>query len=615
MAFPFRRLVFGSPIPTWRAAHERLPKIIALPVFASDAMSSVAYATEEILIALGAAGIAALSYSIPITFAIILLLAIVATSYRHTVFAYPSGGGSYIVAKENLGTVPGLIAGAALLIDYTLTVAVSVAAGVAAITSANPAWLPHTVAICLGFILFIMLANCRGVRESGLLFATPTYLFIGSFLVMIVVGLWKSLTGDLPVVPPPVIEKTASLSSIVLPFLILRAFAGGCAAMTGTEAISNGIPAFRKPESKNAATTLVWMAVVLGVLFAGISILAYRLGIVPGELTVPPSHETVVSQIAARVFGRGWYYYLLQAVTAAILILAANTSFADFPRLSSLLAKDRFLPRQLANMGDRLVFSNGIGLLALLSAVLLIAFHGKVHSLIPLYAVGVFMSFTLSQFGMVKHAFRHKEKSWKRSAVISAIGGTTTALVTVVIAVMKFMHGAFVVVLLIPIIVAMFLKVNQHYKILAEQLRLPAEKPDEREAKNTVLILVPGIHRGVLPALHYAKSLSSDCRAVYIEVERESTALVEERWEEWGEGIPLVVLESPYRSVVAPLLNYLDRVKEEKIRHTVTVVIPEFVPAKSWHKLLHNQSGIMLKFALLFKRDIIVANVRYYLEK
>ncbi|MBI2842303.1 MAG: APC family permease [Armatimonadetes bacterium] len=604
MSTPIRRLLLGRPLPTWRAAHERLPKVLALPVFASDAMSSNAYATEEILRILILAGIGALDRVLPLTLAIVVLLAIVVTSYRQTIFAYPSGGGAYIVAKDNLGTLPGLTAASALLIDYVLTVSVSIAAGVSAINSAYPETFPYRVDMCVVAIVIVMLANLRGVRESGFLFAFPSYAFIASFIVMISVGAVKAMTGTLQ--PAPV-EPVRAVHPLTL-FLVLRAFSGGCVALTGTEAISNGIPAFRPPESKNAAATLVWMALVLGTFFIGISSLAHYLGVAPSESEA----ETVVSQIARSIFGSNWFYYIIQYATAAILILAANTSFADFPRLSSILARDRFMPRQFANVGDRLAFSNGIIALAGLAIILIIVFGGEVHALIPLYAVGVFLSFTLSQYGMVVHTRRRNGRGW----VISAVGGTATGVVMLVLAVTKFTSGAYIVVILIPSLVLLLLKINSHYRILAEQLRLAPEEPTPLpELKNTVLVLVPGIHKGVLPAIQYAKSLSPDCRAVYIEIDPADTALVEERWEKWGQDVPLVVLESPYRSLVQPILTYLEEVKEERAKHIVTVVIPEFVPVKFWHKILHNQSGIMLKFALLFRRDIIVANIRYYLEK
>jgi len=606
MRTPLRRLILGRPIPTWLALHQRLPKVLALPVFASDAMSSVAYATEEIVIALVAAGSMALGYLMPITFAIVILLAIVATSYRQTIYAYPSGGGSYIVARENLGVLPGLIAAAALLTDYVLTVSVSISSGVANFIAAVPSLESYRVLICFGLITVMMFANLRGLKESGMLFALPSYAFVVSLFTLIVVGAFKLVTHRLAVTPPPHIAATTPLTA----FLLLRAFAGGCSAMTGTEAISNGIPAFRPPESRNAAITLVWMAVILGTLFLGVSGLAHLFGVVPR----PPG--TVVSEVAERVFTRDWFYYFIQTATLLILVVAAQTSFADFPRLSAILARDRFMPRQLANIGDRLAFSNGIIALWAVSSALVVIFRADVTSLIPLYAIGVFLSFTLSQAGMVVHTRRNKEKNWRVSAAISGIGAVTTAVVAIVAAVAKFAHGAYIVVFLIPLLVLLFLIMNRHYRKLAEQLRLPPGEPAPLpEMRHTVLVLVPGIHKGILPALQYAKSLSPDCRAVYIETDPADTPLIEERWEKWGQGIPLVVLESPYRSVIQPLLKYLDEVKEERARHIVTVIIPEFVPPRRWNALLHNQTGLTLKLALLGKKDIVVTNIRYYLEK
>src|SRR5436190_447235 len=437
-----KRVLVGRPMPLAQARHERLRKRIALAVFSSDAMSSVAYATEEILLVLVLAGTAALHLSLPIAIAITALLAIVAISYQQTIHAYPGGGGSYIVARDNLGDVPGLIAAAALLVDYVLTVSVSVAAGVAAVTSAVPALQEHKVVIGVACIAAIALANIRGVRESGRVFAVPTYFFIVSFAVLLLGGAYRYLTGTLPAVPP----ETAPAVETLGWFLVLRAFSSGCTAMTGTEAISNGIPAFRPNESRNAAITLGWMALILGTLFLGITLLAGALGVVPIE------NETVVSQIARRLFGTGVLYYLIQAATAMILVLAANTSFADFPRLSSLLAHDRFIPRQFATLGERLVFSNGILVLAALAALLLILFRGETHALIPLYAVGVFISFTLSQSGMVRRWWRMREPGWHRHMAVNGVGALATGVVAIVIAMTKFTHGAWIVIVVIPLL-------------------------------------------------------------------------------------------------------------------------------------------------------------------
>lgn len=617
-------LIFGSPLPTSRASHERLIKFLALPVFASDALSSVAYATEEILLVLVLAGTAALQYSMWISAGIVALLTIVAISYQQTIHAYPSGGGSYIVAKDNLGNTAGLTAGASLMIDYTLTVAVSIAAGVAALISWHPAWAPHREAICLGFILMITLANLRGVRESGALFAVPTYAFLLSMGALIFVGAYKLRTTGLFV--PSSREVVAATQSMTI-LLILRAFAGGCTAMTGVEAVSNGIPAFRPPESKNAAATLRYMAAILGFIFIGIAYIAKSTGVIPSD------HETVISQLAHAVFGTSWIYIFIQLATAGILVLAANTSYADFPRLASIMARDRFLPRQLYNVGDRLVFSNGIVLLALLASLLIVVFRGDTHALIPLYAVGVFLSFTLSQAGMVKHSHRLKERGWRVSAAISGTGAVVTGIVTLVIAYTKFwsgepwpipvpfMHyviparaGAWVVVLLIPCLATIFSKIHRHYIELGNELRLTDEDVIE-PVENTVIVLTPSLHRGILPAIEYARSLSPDVRAVHIDTDPIDSALLQQRWDKWGGGVPLIILESPFRSLIQPLLRYLEEAKTERENHLVTVVIPEFVPAKWWHRVLHNQSGLLLKFVLLFRRDIVAANVRYYVKK
>lgn len=617
-----RRLIIGSPLHSARAMHERLPKFLALPVFSSDAISSVAYANEEILLALAAAGMVVVTGQISLVLValIVVLLVIVATSYRQTIFSYPSGGGSYIVAKENLGITAGLTAGASLMIDYVLTVAVSVASGVAAILSFAPAdWQPHRVAICVGVVIFVGLANLRGLKESGSIFALPTYTFVFCCAALIAVGLYRTLIvpGSVHYHAPPRStwpEVThPGATGVLFAFIVLRAFSSGCSAMTGTEAISNGIPAFRPPESKNAATTLTWMAIILGTVFLGFGFLTTKLHVIPMMQTAK-GYETVPSQIAKALVGKTWFYYLFQGATAAILVLAANTAFADFPRLGSIMARDRFLPRQLYNLGDKLVYSNGIILLSLLAILLLIMFHGVVNALIPLYAIGVFLSFTLSQAGMMVHFRRLRDRGWLRGAIVSGIGATATAIVAIVQAATKAAEGAWIVLLLIPSFVFLFHKIHAHYIELGNQLRLTPEDHFE-PPHNTVLVLTPSIHKGVLHALEYAATLSTDVRAVHVESDPVDTAIMEDRWEEWGGGIPLVILESKFRSLIGPILEYLEEVKRERDNDVVTVVVPEFVPAKWWHKLLHNQSGILLKFALLFRRDMVVTNVRYYLDR
>ena len=603
----FKRALIGPPMPLAQAHHERLRKRVALAVFSSDALSSVAYATEEILLILVLAGTAALHLSVPISLAITGLLAIVAISYQQTIHAYPSGGGSYIVARANLGAVAGLVAAAALLVDYVLTVSVSVAAGVAAVTSAFPQFAPHKVALGVVCVTAVALANIRGVRESGRIFAVPTYFFIVCFGVMILEGFYRLATGSLPRRPPPAIPASEAFTW----FLILRAFSSGCTAMTGTEAISNGIPAFRPPESRNAAITLGWMAVILGTFFVGITLLADRLGI------VPVAEETVVSQIARRLHGTGLFYYAIQAATALILVLAANTSFADFPRLSSLLARDRYIPRQFATLGERLVFSNGIMVLGAMAALLLVIFGGETHALIPLYAVGVFISFTLSQSGMVRHWWTDRVRGWRHKLAINGLGALATGVVTVVIATTKFTHGAWIVVLVIPALVATFLAMHRHYEDVAEQLSLEG-LPGPPELRHTVLVVVGDLHRGVVRAVQYAKTLAAPSvavRAVFVETDPAKTAKLEEKWARWGLGVPLVILNSPYRSLLRPLVEYLDALQSLGDDHMVTVVIPEFLPSRWWQHILHNQTALLIKGVLLFRKNTVVVDVPYLLKR
>jgi len=598
-----KRWIVGRPMPLAQARHERLSKTVALAVFSSDALSSVAYATEEILLILVLAGAAAAHLSVPLALAITGLLFIVVVSYQQTIHAYPSGGGSYIVARANLGATPGLIAAAALLIDYVLTVSVSVAAGVAALTSAFPALHEHRVAFGVSFIALIAFANLRGVRESGRVFAVPTYLFVGTFAFMVGTGLWRWMQGDLVPLPPRVMAETVPLTG----FLVLRAFSSGCTALTGVEAISNGVPAFKPSESRNAAITMGWMAGILGVLFLGITVLAWALGVTPSE------EETVVSQVARALFGRDVFYYLVQGVTMLILVLAANTSFADFPRLASLLSRDRYAPRQLTTQGDRLVFSNGIVMLGGLAALLIVLFRGETHALIPLYAVGVFISFTLSQTGMVRHWLVERGPGWRWRLAINGVGAAVTSVVTVVIAATKFSHGAWIVVLLIPVMVTAFRVVNRHYEALAAELSLE-HLADEPPVTNTVLVLVGDLHMGVVRALRFAQSLTPNPKAVYVEIDPSRTLKLEERWAKGGSGVPLVVLASPYRSVLGPLFEYLGRIKAQEPHGVITIVIPEFVPRHWWQHVLHNQTALLVKGALLFRQGIVVVDVPFHLK-
>lgn len=601
-----KRLIVGAPLASERLSHERIPKWKALAVLSSDALSSVAYATEEILIPLAAFTAAAVAWSLPIALVIAILLVVVTLSYRQTIDSYPNGGGAYIVAKENLGTKAGLTAGAALLIDYVLTVAVSVAAGVENMTSAFPSFLEHKEAIGLIVIFILMVLNLRGVRESATIFAAPTYMFIFSFIVLIVVGAYKILTGEaVPVAP--ILHETYPVIPLILG---LKAFSSGCAALTGIEAISNGIPVFQDPKQKNAKTTMAWMSLILGSFFIGITVLAHLYGISPHE------GETAVSLLGRAVFGNSWFYYFIQFATASILILAANTSYADFPRLASLLAKDRFLPIQLASLGDRLVFSNGIIGLSATAMFLIILYKGDTHSLIPLYAIGVFLSFTLSQAGMVRHHLRLREPHWKKSLFFNLLGAIATLSVLIVIAVSKFVAGAWMVVVIIPVIVFWFTRVYNHYYKVNSELALAGDVPTRFEPiQQRVVIPISGIHKGVINALRYARSIAKpeDIRACYVDLEVEATEKMREQWRKWAPDIELVILESPYRSVVGPLLRYIDEIGRLSGNEFVTVLIPEFVTAKWWHQFLHNQTALMIKTALMFRRGKIVTSVRYHL--
>jgi amino acid transporter len=551
------------------------------------------------------AGVGALWLATPIGAVIAALLLVVVFSYRQTIHAYPGGGGAYIVAKENIGVMAGLVAGAALLTDYVLTVSVSIAAGVAAITSALPAWHDHRVALALAFIGLIMLGNLRGVRESGLIFAFPTYFFLAAMLSLLGVGATRVLAGA-PIPPEP--QPAAGAASALTLMLVLRAFSNGCTAMTGVEAISNGVPAFKPPEDRNAATTLVIMAALCVTLFMGTTLLAGAFR------TAPSPHETVVSQLARAVFGgRGPLYYAVQAATTLILVLAANTAYQDFPRLASVMARDRFLPRQFMNQGDRLAFSNGIMVLSVLAAVLVTLFGGDTHALIPLYMIGVFVSFTLSQTGMCLRWRRERGPGWAGHALVNGAGALLTGIVLLIVAVTKFAEGAWLIVAIIPLLVLHFRGVRSHYDSVAAQLSL-REGVSQPPLYNTVIVPISGIHRAVVRALRYARGLSPDVRALYVETEPAATEELRRDWELWGEGVPLVVRRSPYRSLMEPLLDYIEEVDAERPDNFVTVVLPEFVPSRWWHHLLHNQRALLIKAALLFKPNTVVISVPFHLQ-
>jgi len=607
-----RRMLIGTPLPSERIIHERLGKAQALAVLSSDALSSVAYATEEILLVLVLAGSAALGLSWPIAMVIAALLIIVAISYYQTVHAYPRGGGAYIVARENLGTLPSLVAGAALLTDYVLTVAVSTSAGIAAITSALPVLYPLRVGLALAAVAFVTLVNLRGVRESGRVFAVPTYFFLTTMFLLILAGLVRLLSGQAvtgsigPATAPVAVQGLTA-------FLILRAFASGCTALTGIEAISDGVPVFKQPEADNAGKTLLWMTGILVTMFLGITILAHQFGATPRE------GETVVSQLARAVFGTSPLYYAVQVATALILVLAANTSFSDFPRLAMWIARDRFLPRQLANLGDRLVYANGILVLGGLASLLVILFGASTHALIPLYAIGVFISFTISQTGMVRRWLRLRTPGWRRSALLNGLGAIATGVVLVVVAGTKLLLGAWIILLLIPLLMQGFRTIHRHYDEVAEQLSLSRSWPTPVR-RHTVIVPVAGLHRGVVKAVQYAQALGGDLHVVTAEIDAEETARLRTRWQEVMPEVSLEVLPSPYRSIVAPLLEFIDSFVQERGDY-VTVVVPEFVPTRWWHNLLHNQSAWLLRLALLYNRRgwqgrfRIITDVPFHLDQ
>ena len=605
-----KRWLVGYPIKTAQAEHERLSKRLALAIFSSNSISSVAYATEEILLVLILAGTAALAWSIPVSLAISFLVIVLTISYRQIIYEYPEGGGAYIVARSNLGEMPALIAAGALMIDYVLTVAVSVAAGVAAITSAVPELFAHREGLGLVFIVFIVVVNLRGVRESGKFFAVPTYLAIGALGVMVIVGSIRSLSGMGGVLLPPVSSPGtgAGVEPLTL-FLILRSFAAGCAAVTGMEVISNGVKAFRHPESKNAATTMVWMSIILGSLFMGISWMAYHYGIMAKE------DETVVSQLARLTFGTGFIYYSIQAGTMMLLVLAANSAFAGFPHLSSILARDGYMPHQMATFGDRLVFSNGIIILGFFACLLLVIFQGDTHALIPLYAIGVFVSFTLSQAGMVRRWLIKKGLHWRKKLIVNGVGAITTGIATVIIAMTKFLQGAWIVFLLVAALIMMFRAIRSHYKAVNEQVQLSRDARPPRPRRNLVLIPIGAVNKAVVRAVDYARSRGGEVRAVLIDVDKEETAVVEMKWAQWGCGVPLIVLPSPYRSILGALMDYVEENLEKDPDCWITVVLPEILPARWWQNILHNQRALLLKGALLFKDRVVLTDVPFHLTR
>jgi len=606
-----KRLLIGKRLRSEQEIEERVGILKGLAVFASDNISSAAYATEEIMRVLILAGAGALALTMPITVGIVVVLAIVVTSYQQTIRAYPNGGGSYIVASDNLGAGPGLVAAGALLTDYVLTVSVSIAAGVAALTSIVPSLFDLRVAVGVVFVALLCVGNLRGIRESATIFAAPTYLYLAAMFGVIAYGLVLYATNDLPAyAAPPEWTPTQGAQALGV-VLLLRAFAAGSVALTGTEAVSNGVPAFAPPEPRNARIVLVLMGTCFGAIFLGVSFLSGQIGIVPD----PSEQETVVSQLTRTIVGNGTpFHYFVQISTSLLLVLAANTAFADFPRLASILARDRFLPRMFQLRGDRLAFSTGILLLSIIAAALIVVFQGSVTELIPLYTIGVFVAFTLSQAGMVVHwwRLRSSESTWRPRAAINAVGALTTAVVSVEVALAKFALGAWVVLLLIPVLVTMMWAIFKHYRGVEDALTLErTDQPLPERVSPRVVVPISRLDRAALSALAFARAISPDVTAVHVTDDREAADLMRHRWRSRREDIPLVVIESPYRSLIPPLLAYIDAKEQQEPGRPVTVVLSEFVPRHVWEYVLHNQTALRLKLRLFFRPNTVVVDVPY----
>ena len=621
--------LLGRPLSTADASHETIGKAVGLAVFASDALSSTAYATQEILVILAAAGTMAFGYVFPIAMVIVGLLAIVVVSYVQVINAYPDGGGAYVVAYDNLGHFPAMVAAAALLTDYILTVAVSISSGVAQIISAYPQLFEYRVWICVVCVILITLINLRGVRESGAAFAIPSYFFIVIMFTLIGTGLFKALGGTLgEVIDPPHITFHGEAIPAVTAFLLLHAFSSGTAALTGVEAISNGTTAFKEPRSKNASTTLIWMAFTLGMLFLGISYVTREIKAVPSEV------ETVISQLARTVFdGQGIFYLLVIGGTTVILILAANTAFAGFPRLSAMLAGDGFMPRQLTYRGSRLVYSYGIVSLGVIASLLIVIFQASVSRLIPLYAIGVFLSFTLAQGGMARRWWLSRnlhgktirteagyeltyDRRWLIKMISNGFGGICTFIVMCVFAVTKFRDGAWIVLILTPALIVIFLWIKKHSSGLAQNLSLEHYgEPPPYNIRHRVIVPISNVHKGTLAALRYARMLSDDVTAVHISMEPDDTEKVRHKWETWGRGTRLVIVDSPYRLFLEPLLNYVnDILSNRQPNETITIIVPHFVPENRVYKALHMQTAEMLRRELLSTPGVVVTEVPYQIS-
>jgi amino acid transporter len=631
-----RLIIFGRPIPNEQSEGELLPKLLALPLFCSDAISSVAYGNQQILLALCASGFGLPAYvklysqcSLGVSLAIVVLLVIVAASYRQTIFAYPNGGGSYSVSRANLGQTAGLIAAAALMVDYVLTVSVSVTSGLQNLMSvpmfAGMNIANHMVAYSIAIIAFMTFANLRGLREAGTAFAIPTYGFTIMCYLMLFFGFVGPLFGwhfhsEYANQNAPYQAPTGGISSALAIIVLLRAFANGCSSMTGVEALSNGTPAFREPKSKNAAITLVWMALILGTIFGGVAILAVQFHIVYWEQNGTTS-AAVIDQLSGTIFGKtgptSYLYVVTQLFTTMVLVVAAQTSFAGFPRLASILAHDSFLPRQLALLGDKLAFNNGIIILAILSSFFVYICQGVVDKLIPFFAIGVFIAFTMSQTGMVRHWLTGKERGWLPRALVNGLGAVTCSIVVLDIAAEKFFEGAWAIIVIMIALVTFFKYLSNHYHEVWTELRPEVYRAEEPAAplQNTVIVLINGVHAGTLNALEYARSISDNCTALSVETDPARTPKLKQDWQKYAADIPLVILQSPYRSLVQPITRYLDTVHQATPNHRITVVIGEFVPSKWWFTFFHGNTGLLLKLWLLNRPDIVVANVRFWVDE
>jgi amino acid transporter len=624
----FNTWLIGRPLQTADSEQQTIGKFIGLAVFSSDAMSSVAYAPQEMLIVLVAAGTAGFAYSIPLAIAIVVLLTILTLSYEQTIHAYPNGGGAYIVSRDNLGEIPALVAAAALLTDYILTVAVSISSGVAQVVSAVPNLEPFRVTIAVGMVIFITVINLRGIKESGSTFAIPSYFFVFMMVLTVVVGLFRFLVlGSLGQVIDPPQDLMRNLVQPITIFLILKAFSSGTTALTGVEAISNGITAFKEPRSKNAGTTLIMMAFILGSLMLGITFLSHQIGVLPSE------EETVISQLARTVFdSRGVFYLAAIFSTTIILMLAANTAFAGFPWLAALTATDGYLPRQLTYRGSRLVYSRGIIMLASAAILLIFVFQANVTRLIPLYAIGVFLSFTLSQSGMAHRWYKTgklkpgeetKERGsmlkhdprWWIKMIINGLGASVTLVVTLVFSITKFSNGAYIVLILIPVLVFVFLAIHRHYKAIAKKLSLDHYGAPPHLSRNRVILAVAGVHRGTLAALRYARTLSDDITAVHVSIDPLEAEKLKEKWETWGDGIRLVILESPYRLFLEPMLEYIEDIDAQRQPNDIiTVVVPQFVTTNMVTNMLHMRTADTLRKVLLNRRGIVINEVPYQVD-